>query len=136
LTKYDGKEHTLLIIDNMMTESGESISNIFTKLSHHRDILVLFLTQNLFQKSQHSRTMNINLSYLILFKNPQDSLQVATLAKQMYPGKSKFLIEAYKDATLKPFSYLVLDFKPSTDEQFRIRTNIFPGEVQYVYILK
>ena len=54
----------------------------------------------------------------------------------MYPGKRKFLTDAYKDATEKPYGYLVLDLKPETGEKFRVRTNIFPGEVQYVYLPK
>ena len=80
--------------------------------------------------------MSLNAHYIVLFKNPRDALQVATLARQMYPGNSKFLIEAFKNATEKPFGYLLLDLKPDTDEKYRIRTNIFPDETQYVYIPK
>ena len=71
-----------------------------------------------------------------LFKNPRDATQVATLGRQMYPGKSKFLIEAFKDATQKPYGYLFLDMKPETEEIYRVRTNIFPNERQYVYLPK
>jgi hypothetical protein len=54
----------------------------------------------------------------------------------MYPGQSKFLVEAFKNATEKPFGYLLLDLKPDTDEKYRVRTNIFPDERQYVYVPK
>jgi hypothetical protein len=54
----------------------------------------------------------------------------------MYPGQSKFLVEAFKDATEKPFGYLLLDLKPDTDEKYRVRTCIFPEEKQYVYLPK
>ena len=80
--------------------------------------------------------MSLNSHYMIIFKNPRDTLQVQTLVRQMYPGKSKFLTDAYKDASEKPYGYLVLDLKPETGEKFRVRTNIFPGEVQYVYLPK
>ena len=63
-------------------------------------------------------------------------MQVSTLARQMYPGQNKFLVEAFKNATEKPFGYLLLDLKPDTDEKYRIRTNIFPEERQYVYVPK
>jgi hypothetical protein len=43
--------------------------------------------------------MNLNTHYLVLFKNPRDANQVATLARQMYPSKSKFVLEAFEDAT-------------------------------------
>ena len=78
----------------------------------------------------------MNAHYIVMFKNPRDALQVATLARQMYPGKSKFLVEAFKDATEKPFGYLLLDLKPDTEEKYRVRTQIFPGERQFVYLPK
>jgi len=80
--------------------------------------------------------MSLNAHYIVIFKNPRDALQVATLARQMYPGQSKFLVEAFKNASEKPFGYLLLDLKPDTDEKYRVRTNIFPDETQYVYIPK
>jgi hypothetical protein len=136
LAQFDGKERTLLILDDLMTETNDSVSNIFTKVSHHRNVSVLYLTQNLFYKSKQNRTISLNAHYIVLFKNPRDAMQVATLGRQMYPGKSKFLIEAFKDATEKPFGYLLLDLKPDTDEQYRVRTNIFTDERQIVYLPK
>ena len=132
--EFDGKHRTLLILDDLMTEAGSEVSNIFTKISHHRNISVIFLTQNLFFKSQ--RTMNLNTQYLVLFKNPRDALQVATLGRQMYPGNSKFLVEAFKMATEKPFGYLLIDLRADTLEKYRLRSNIFSGERQYVYVPK
>jgi hypothetical protein len=134
LNEFDGKHRTLLILDDLMTESGNDVSNIFTKLSHHRNISVIFLTQNLFYKTQ--RTMSLNTQYLVLFKNPRDALQVATLGRQMYPHNTKFLVEAFKDATEKPYGYLLLDLRADTMEKYRIRTNIFDGERHYVYLPK
>ena len=116
-----------------MHETDESVSKIFTKDSHHRDISVLYLTQNLFHHSKQNRTMSLNVHYLVLFKNARDASQISHLAGQMYPGKSKFLIDAYRDATSIPFSYLLIDLKPDTDDKLRIRSNIFPGETHYVY---
>lgn len=80
--------------------------------------------------------MSLNAHYIVLFKNPRDAMRVATLARQTYPGQSTFLVEAFKNATEKPFGYLLLDLKADTDEQYRIRTNIFPDELQYVYLPK
>ena len=119
-----------------MSESGNSVANIFTKGLHHRNVSILFLSQNLFHKSKQNRTMSLNAHYLILFKNPRDITQVATLAGQMYVGRSKFLVEAFNDATSKPFGYLLIDLKPGTPENIRVRTNIFPDERNYVYVLK
>lgn len=136
-TEFDGKERTLVILDDLMTETNDEVVRIFTKYSHHRNVSVIYLSQNLFYKSKQSRTISLNAHYLIIFKNPRDACQVATLARQMFPTRSKFLIDAFKDATEKPYGYLFIDLKPFTDEKFRIRTNIFPDDrFQYVYLPK
>jgi hypothetical protein len=134
--EFDGKHRTLLILDDLMTEAGDGVSNLFTKISHHRNVSVIFLTQNMYHKSKQARTMSLNTQYLVLFKNPRDATQVATLGRQMYPNNSKFLVEAFKDATKRSYGYLLLDLRADTLENYRVRTNIFAGERQYVYIPK
>ena len=62
--------------------------------------------------------------------------QFQNLARQMYPKKSQFAVEAYKDATLEPYSYLLVDLRAEQNEDLRLRANIFPGEKHYVYVPK
>jgi len=40
-----------VIIDDLMQETNETVANMFTKGSHHRNISVVFLAQNLFPKT-------------------------------------------------------------------------------------
>ena len=120
------KPDTLLILDDLMHEADSRVDKIFTKHSHHMGISVMFLTQNLFHKG--ARTMTLNAHYLVIFKNPRDKMQITHLARQMYPGRSKFVTEAFEDATAKPYSYLVVDLKADTEEKMRLRSGIFPGE--------
>jgi len=136
LSTFDGREPVLMIIDDLMHETNDTVANIFTRGSHHRNISVVYLTQNLFHKNRHARTISLNSHYMILFKNPRDAGQFANLARQMYPNESKFAIEAFKDATEKPFGYLLVDLKPDQGEQYRLRTNVFPDETQHVYVRK
>jgi hypothetical protein len=134
ISQFYGHDGILLILDDLMSETHDSVSNIFTKVPHHRNVSVMYLSQNLFYKSKQTRTMSWNAHYTVHFKNPRDAMQVSTLARQMYPGQNKFLVKAFKNATEKPFGYLLLDLIPDTDEKYRIRTSIFPEERQYVYI--
>ena len=67
--------------------------------------------------------------YIILFKSPRDANQLTILARQMYPTRSKFAQEAYRDATERPFGYIFIDLKPQQDERYRLRTNIFRGKI-------
>lgn len=125
---------TLLILDDLMHEANEKVEKIFTKYSHHKDISVLFLTQNIFFKN--TRTMSLNSHYIVLFKNPRDATQIAHLARQMYTGKSKFMIEAFRDAMSKPYTYLMIDLRPETEDMLRLRSSIFPDEDNFVYVPK
>jgi len=133
---FDGSEPVLLIVDDLMNETDDSVANLFTKGSHHRNISVAFLVQNIFHKNKHIRTISLNAHYMVLFKNPRDASQFASLARQMYPNKSAFAVEAYKDATKEPYSYLFVDLRPEQDENLRLRTNVFPDETGYVYVPK
>lgn len=48
-----------------------------------------------------------------------------TLARQMYPDNTQYLMRKFKEATEKPFGYLYIDLKPTTPEPMRMRTEIF-----------
>jgi len=124
---------SLVVLDDLMSESNDLVANLFTKISHHRSVSVIYITQNVFHKNKHSRTISLNAHYMVLFKSPRDVGQIAVLGRQLYPEHGKFLIEAFKDATSSPHSYLLLDLRPETSEQFRVRSNIFPGDQQTVY---
>ena len=84
-----GHEQTLPILDDLMSECSKDqrVSDLFTRGSHHKGISALYLTQNLFPPGKLSRTISLNSHYFIIFKNPRDSLGIATLAKQMFPGR-------------------------------------------------
>ena len=50
---FDGREPTLLLVDDLMNETDDYVANLFTKGSHHRNISVVFLVQNLFHNNKH-----------------------------------------------------------------------------------
>ena len=131
-------KRNLIILDDLMSETAndKKISNLFTKGSHHKNLSVILVSQNLFHQGRESRTISLNSHYLILFKNPRDAAQISYLARQMFPGNPKLLQEAYADATTKPYGYLLIDLKTTTPESYRLRTQIFPGDIQYAYVKK
>ena len=92
--------------------------------------------QNVFNKGKENRTISLNSHYIVLFKNPRDASQITHLAKQMYPGNIKFMQEAFHDATSDPHGYLLIDLKQDTPEHLRLRSRIFPGQHQWVYLRK
>ena len=113
--------------------NDDKLTSLFTKESHHWNLSVVHIVQNLYFEGL--RSARINSQYLVLMKNPSDQSQVATLARQLSP-KRQFLIEAYQDATSQPHGYLYIDLHQGTDDLLRFRTNIFPGEQAVVYVAK
>jgi hypothetical protein len=132
---FEGNAPNLIIVDDMMRESDGSVVDLFTKGSHHKNISVFFITQNLFHQGRGQRDISLNAHYIVCFKNPRDRAQIRHLARQVYPEESRFIEEAYADATRTPHGYLVLDLKQSTPDEARVRTSIFPDDpTKYVYI--
>lgn len=126
---------TLLILDDLMQEAnGSIVVDLFSRVSHHRNISVIHITQNVFHQGKGARDISLNTHYIVYFKNPRDGSQIFSLARQIYPKNPKFLQEAYEDATQKPHGYLLIDLKQSTPDTLRYRTEIFPDdEVQCFY---
>ncbi len=122
-----------MILDDLMNSTDGSVTELFTKGSHHRNISVIYIVQNLFHQGKHHRTISLNTQYMVLFKNPRDASQIQFLARQMYPHKPKYLQEVYNDTTAPPFGYLFIDLKQETQENLRLRTRILDKE-QYIYI--
>ena len=132
----DRNTRTLLVIDDLMSETDDRVTKLFTKISHHRNTSVVHIVQNVFDKGKHQRTISLNTQYMVMFKNPRDTTQITHLAKQMYPGHVKFVQEAFIHATSKPHGYLFIDLKQDTPDHLRLRTSVFPGQIQYVYMRK
>ena len=58
----------LVIVDDLMSQcsQNQSMSDLFTKGSHHRGVSVMYLTQNLFLPGRQSRTISLNSHYMIV----------------------------------------------------------------------
>ena len=130
---FDQKIDNLFVIDDQMQESSNNsqIMNLFTKGSHHRNLSVIFLTQNAYHNGRITRTVSLNCHYLVLFKKPRDKMQVMTLAKQMYPRNTQHFLQKYEEAVQRPYGYWFVDLKPSTPDQCRLRKNVLPGEEKH-----
>jgi hypothetical protein len=100
------------------------IAIIFTKASHHMNLSVIFLSQNLFLQGRQTRTISLNSHYMAIFKNPRDRAQFSFLSRQIFPGDTKYLNECFTDATSEPHGYLCLDFKQNTPGILRVLENI------------
>ena len=120
----------VLVLDDLMAEGGQDkqVLDLFTKDSHHRNITVLYLTQDLFPPGKYAKTINRNAHYLIVFKNPRDQLGIRNVLTQAYPSDWRDKLELFKSVTSRPFGYLMLDLHPGSDDRFRFWSHLTKQE--------
>ena len=107
---------------------SKQVCDLFTKGSHHRNISVILITQNLFHQGRYCRDISLNAKYLVPLKYVRDKNQFIHLARQVYPENSNSLYKSYLDATQRPHGYFILDLSQDTNDFLRFRNNIFPAE--------
>jgi hypothetical protein len=105
----------------------------FTKVSHHHNISVILITQNVFHQSKHCRHISLNAQSLVLLKNVRDRSQFSRLA-QVYQKHSVDLYDSNQPATAKPHGYLVLDLSQDINVLLKFRNEIFPDESPFPLI--
>ena len=127
-THVDGITPTLLVIDDLQdeTSSDSTVANLFKRGCHHRNLSVMFLVQNLYFHGKKSVDIRRNSLYVVVFKNPQDKLQIQRFAQSAFPGKVAHIMQLYE--ALGPHEYLLFDFTQEADDDVRIRTGITKGE--------
>ena len=106
------------MFDDLMTDAkcDQKISDLFTKGNHHRNISVIYLTKNLFPHGKACRDIALNTQYIVLFNNPIDRQQVATLARRIYPSTSAIFMKRFEQVTSYSYGHLVIDLKSDTRE--------------------
>ena len=137
IDSIDSTRNNIIVFDdNIYIMNDRLISDMFTKLSHHKNFSIVLLLQNLYPKTKFSRDISINSNYIILMSNPREVTQVQRLSHQI--DGSNFILESYLDNTRnKPYSYLVLDFVQDTPDILRVRSELFGNDITiYVKIQK
>lgn len=120
----------LLILDDLMTEGSKdkSVLDLFTKISHHQGITVIYLTQDLFPPGKYAKTISRNAHYVIAFKNPRNQLGIKNLLLQAYPNKWQPVLDVFTLATSRPHGYMLLDLHPASNDDRRIISRLLKSE--------
>ena len=130
----DGRHH-VIVLDDVMQKvvQSQDMALLFTQGCHHKNLSVIFMTQNLFAQGKSSRNIALNTTYLVLLKNVRDASQSALLGRQLYPGKTDGFMCAYAEIMGESRGYLIIDLAPDTPDEMRLRTRVFIGEDPIVY---
>jgi energy-coupling factor transporter ATP-binding protein EcfA2 len=84
--------NSVIVLDDLMQEAKDhpGVTNLFTKLVHHKSLFVINITQNFFLRTNDTRTRRLNSQYLVLFKNPPTPLRLQSLADKCIPRTQIF----------------------------------------------
>ena len=83
---FDRSKRNICIIDDLMQSASgnQLVENLFTN-GRHLNLSVVFVSQNLFYTGKKCRTISLNSTYIVVFKNPRDQSRIRHLACQMFP---------------------------------------------------
>ena len=120
----------VLVLDDLMDEGrhDKRVLDLFTKHSHHQNVTVLYLCQDMFPVGKYTKSISCNAHYIVAFKNPRDQLGVRNVLLQSFPTTWKDSLEAFHHATTRPYGYLVLDLHPASSDQQRLLSHLLKDE--------
>ncbi len=125
-----------VIFDDMLNSSNlKAVAQLYTVYGRHLNLSLAFLTQRLFNNNEFFRQISQNADYMGIFKNPRNSMEIRNLATQITP-KSLELLDIYKKATQKPYSYIFLNLTQECIPQLKYISDIFANDnIVKVYVL-
>jgi len=121
----------LLVLDDAMSEMrdrAEHVSRWFTRGSHHKNVSIACLVQNLFPK--HFREISLNAHILVLFNNPRDKSQIVRFVGQAFPGQTRRIQTALTVAHSRPYRPLVINMHQTTPDALSLTMDIFPEDLK------
>ena len=117
-----------LVLDDLIKEgvNDKRVLDLFSKQSHHRNISVMFLCQDLFTPDKFAKIISRNAHYIVAFKNPRDQVGMRTLTVQAFSNDWSHVMNIFGECTQRLFGYLMLDLHPASDDRYRLLTNVLP----------
>ena len=125
------KKRILLVLDDLFDEAAQSKDFLALVVAgRHRNVHLMVLRHNLFQRTKNSKTIDLNVTQIVLFNSPRDSEQIGVLGRQL--GERHATMEAYKGATQKPFGHLMIDLDVRSSKSLRYSSNC-SGDVPSIF---
>ena len=87
---FDVNKRNLILFDgqNIDASKDKRIVNLFTRGSHHRNLSVIYIVQNLFYQGKGSCSISLNSQYLVLYiQEPSSQISNFDSPSKCIPGK-------------------------------------------------
>ena len=139
MKENSGEGHQLLIMDDLAdilsnkSRGKQMLQSLFSKVAHHVNISVIFITQNLYMDGL-LRQVTSNAVYVVFVKSPKTSHELKVYSKQTYGNTALAdIFEQYLSA-IKHSYLLVEPAVPLND--YSARYGIFPQDRQYAFLVE
>ena len=137
-------KNSLVILDDMMNECGHSnqIMKLFSVVARKRNLSLIFIVQNVYDRSKQFRNIRLNATGFVLFKFYAATDVTRRILRDLSCDDiiSK---EQLREIYSNKFAYIMIDIHPERHSEFiTIRTNIFDkhfiviNKMEYVAIPK
>lgn len=120
---------SIVVIDDFMSQIDQDMVDIVTVQSRHYNATTFILFQSLFPPSRLARQISLNVKYIHVHKNPRENAQIQTIARQLSPRNSKWIVEVYQAVTQEPHQCLLIDLTQQREERLRYRSHYLPRDL-------
>ena len=137
-------KNSLIIYDDLMNECGKSdeIMKLFSVIARKRNLSVIFLVQNIYERGSQFRNIRLNATGLVLF-NFYAASDVNKRVLKDFGVQSNVPKHLRDQIYSQPFSYLYIDIHPQRRSNFAaVKGNIFEenfsvyNKMEYIAIPK
>lgn len=125
---YKNAGGSIVVIDDFMSQIDQDLVDIVTVQSRHYNTSTFILFQSLFPPNKLARQISLNVKYIHVHKNPRENAQIQTLARQLAPRDSSWIVAAYHAVTAEPHQCLLIDLTQQREEKLRYRSHYLPRE--------
>ena len=140
LNSLDKRIPKLVVLDDMMDMTDkkgtfEELKKVFTALSHHGNMSLMFLVQDLYVNKNMTRLAN-QAENVLAMCNGAATYQLGKLANKLFgPGHEPFIRWAVSDVkSHSKYGYLLLSTAAGLPECYKVRSRILPGDQNAFYI--
>lgn len=115
----------LIICDDGGALINGDTQKVFEVYVHHYFFNLVYSFHSLFSTKREHRAISLNSTYIHIQRNTRDLSWVSALSTQVEgPQNRKRLMSIYADATLNPYTYLMIDLHQTCPKSRQLRSNI------------
>ena len=94
----------MILVDLLNDVFLKEVCELFTRVSHHRNISFILITQNVFHQGRFCRDITLNAHCIVALKSVRDKNQIMYLSSQVYPEDSLGLYNPYLERHKNPMA--------------------------------